>query len=340
MNIFEEIEGLDGENLVTALFRVLLLRSEEIRQTVIELISKDASFGPIAIDSHFSCVLEQSTREDASSGSGRLDLMIETDDAVIGVENKLFAGFQQGQPHKYLQATRERAEQLAKLREGQYNYYVVVIAPQSRGDEIQKHIADDNHLIFLKWETVLNEISSRSAEYDTLTAAITKSFAEYVTDRVAFIPKFNKWVPHLQRAFEPHGTILQRRVIAELKPMLPGPGVRLGSGKDWVGYYLCVGLLDRYGWFGFVNSRVAISSGANRASELIVVTSFPLSLPTTDFRTVRLHNSRFLYNKPLDLHAWAINYDVSWHDADRWRRAFEPLNEQTRMTALPAGNEI
>jgi len=339
MNIFEEIEGLDGENLVTALFRVLLLRSEEIRQAVIGLISNDASFGPIAIDSHFSCVLEQSTHEDAATGSGRLDLMVETDDAVIGMENKLFAGFQHGQPHKYLQATRERAEQLAKIRVGQYNYYVVVIAPQSRGAEIQKHIADDKHLICLKWETVLKEISSRRADYDTLTAAIAKSFDEYVTDRVAFIPKFSTLVPHLQRPFEPRGSVLQRRVIAELKPMLPGPGVRLGSGNDWVGYYFCVGLPDKYGWFGFVNSRVAIPNGANQASQLIVVTSFPLSLPTTDFRPVPLPNNRFLYNRPLDLHAWAINYDASWHDADRWRRAFEPLNEQIRMAA-PAGNEI
>jgi len=34
MNIFEEIEGLSGENLVTALLRILLLRSEDIRQSL------------------------------------------------------------------------------------------------------------------------------------------------------------------------------------------------------------------------------------------------------------------------------------------------------------------
>jgi len=37
-------------------------------------------------------------------GAGRLDILIQLDDVVVGIENKFLAGFQENQPHKYVES--------------------------------------------------------------------------------------------------------------------------------------------------------------------------------------------------------------------------------------------
>jgi hypothetical protein len=90
MNLFKEIEGLSGEPMVSALLRLVILRSQEIRDEIVRLISAKSPIGPVTSSSHFSCYAEYPTF-DQVAGQGRIDIVLELDDAVIGIENKLFS---------------------------------------------------------------------------------------------------------------------------------------------------------------------------------------------------------------------------------------------------------
>ena len=67
MNLLAELEGLSGENLTTAVLRLLLLRSQEIREEFLRLVSAHSRVGPLTVDSHFACILEHSTEEAGST---------------------------------------------------------------------------------------------------------------------------------------------------------------------------------------------------------------------------------------------------------------------------------
>ena len=71
MNLLAEIEGLSGENLTTAVLRLLLLRSQEIRDEFVRLLSAHSRVGPLTVNDHFACILERSTKEADSPRWGR-----------------------------------------------------------------------------------------------------------------------------------------------------------------------------------------------------------------------------------------------------------------------------
>ena len=112
------------------------------------------------LDTHFACFREYETIDEAANQRGRIDLLIETDDFVIGVENKFYAKFEDEQPNKYLKSLKENSQGLTQLR-AKYlrhisgsNYMVVVLAPKRRRDEIKPVIKRNPHLTSLTWEEV------------------------------------------------------------------------------------------------------------------------------------------------------------------------------------------
>ena len=60
------------------------------------MISAGSKQGPLSSESRFPCKREIGTR-DEDDRQGRVDLVIETDDAVIGLGNELYTGFREGQ---------------------------------------------------------------------------------------------------------------------------------------------------------------------------------------------------------------------------------------------------
>lgn len=326
MNVFSEIEGLDGEDLITAILRILLLRSQEVRERFVGLLAQASHLdGPIEVQSHFSCLLQQTTQDNPTADDkgasrwGRLDLLIETDDTVVGVENKLFAAFQPDQPQKYLETVKAWAKGLGNLRHRQLRHQVAVIAPRSRSQDVKSRIGASHDFFFLDWETVLETLKKIDRGMDDTTRVILESFTQFLGDKIEFVPKFGGWVPYLRRWSE-YGTPLQHRVIRELQEFFPEGGRRLSNGESWLGYYCC----NMAGWFGYVSSKDQIDDGAQHEAELIVVTSFPVAFSQSDFRILTLRNKTFL-GKQRSQHAWAIKYDQDWSDPQRWRMALEPL---------------
>lgn len=345
MNLLAELEGLSGENLITAVLRLLLLRSQEIREEFIRLLSDQCRLGPITVDSHFACIIEHSTEESDKTRWGRLDLLLETSDAVIGLENKLFATFQDGQPNKYLESVQRHAARLSEVRRSKLIHMVAVLAPSSRSREVEDRIQDNLNLLHVSWEQVRKAFKPLTHSLDRDTAVLLQSLDSFLQDRMAFLPRFGDWVPHLQRRFDSFGSAPQNEVVHRLKDFFPYAGPRLSSGKTWLGYYFAEGLKDIRGWFGFIPGTAdEILEGRRCGAELIVATTFSMNLPSPPFRPVKLAiGPRFLGLRPdAMIFIWAVDYDRTWDNPEAWQTALAPIREHVEQLAktMPTGKDI
>jgi hypothetical protein len=323
MNLLSELEGLSGENLCSATLRLLLIRSHDLRERFVELLSRECRSGPIRLDSHFSCILEHPT--DDSGRWGRLDLLLETSDAVIGLENKLYAVFQEGQPHKYLRTIVKHADGLAKLRRSDFRPIVAVLAPRNRLKEIAHIIGLDERFLMLAWEDLLDDLMEAQLHIDSMTQVLFQGLESYIHQQIALLPDFPKWVPHLKRRFDSKGTPLQREVVGKIWQFFPDPGRRLSCGDSWVGYYFTDSFFGTRGWYGFVPQR-EISHNARNSAELVIATSFPVLFKNPPFRPIKIAaGPRFIGAS--EIYAWAVEFEDSWSSPDVWRQSLKPLFE-------------
>ncbi|MGD9725035.1 MAG: PD-(D/E)XK nuclease family protein [Nitrospiraceae bacterium] len=162
MNLYEVIEGKKGEQLTSAVLRFVLHRSQDIREVFIDAVSSGSSTGPIVMRDEFSCVIEQGTtglEEDSIERkiqTGRIDLIVRTDNSIIGIENKLDAAFTDGQPDKYMATLRAQSVAQKKKR-----CVLCMLAPRNRKDEIKGKIDRSQYkdqYVLLSWEDLLESI--------------------------------------------------------------------------------------------------------------------------------------------------------------------------------------
>lgn len=321
MNFLSELEGLSGENLCSAALRLLLIRSQELREGFVDVISRRNRKGPIMLDSHFSCTLEEPTEE--SGRWGRLDLLLEVDDAVIGVENKLNAGFQKDQPRKYLDTVLQRAGALQGIRGKDYKGIVAVLAPESRNEEIEKVVSRDDRLLGLTWEEILDDFKRSEEVLDPGTKVLLRSLDSYMRQQITLFPDWKRWMPHLCEKFVSKGTAYQRKVVGKVWQFFPDAGVRLSFGDTWCGYWFADGSRDTKGWYGFV-SKKEIIQGAKNNAEFIIAVPFEVPLPKKFFREIQLKDGpKFI--EASWIHSWAIELDDSWGQPYAWRQRLQPL---------------
>lgn len=321
MDFLSELEGLSGENLCSATLRLLLIRSQDLRERLINLISRENRIGPIMPGSHFSCTIEEPTED--SGRWGRLDLFLEMSDAVVGIENKLYAGFQEGQPHKYLNTVSQRAEALAEIRDKHYQGLVAVLAPKGRKDEIEEKIRDDERLLFLAWEDILDDFSHSAENLDSETKVLLHALDSYIRQHISLFPEWERWLPHLRRRFDHGGTPLQRTVVGKVWQFFPEAGGRLSSGKTWCGYYFTDSSLNTRGWYGFV-PKEEIANGAKNEVEFIIAVSFDVPFPENVFRNIQLRAGPSFIGSS-EIYSWAIELDDSWSQPDSWMHHLQPL---------------
>ena len=330
MNLLQELEGLSGENLTSAALRFLIIRSQDARETFKELVSAKSSQGLIVMQSEFSCKLEvlmrsaQMESPDQQNESGRIDLLMHTDNMIIGIENKLDAAFQPGQPEKYRQGLERLANQASDITKKRY--VLVILAPEYRTPEIKAKIDEIDkdevrlHYIQLSWETLLTELEKRcGANLDRTSATLIDQLRGYILDnRHAFWPHEMR-ESHLKGVFDPSGA--QGKFIQQLKNILPSP-VSGGSGKRWTGYSFEIQQPDpsmlEHGWLGFMKKGVL--GGLQHESELVLVTTkSPSTLSTLPPALREIKAPMRWWSR--DNYAWAIEYnnDVKWRTPDTWR---------------------
>ncbi|MDB4433279.1 PD-(D/E)XK nuclease family protein [bacterium] len=324
MNLFAEIEGRSNETLTTAVLRMLVLRSQELRDSFLALISRKASIRPIPSESFFSCSLEEPT-DNERQGAGRIDLVLETDDAIVGIENKLFAAFQENQPGKYRATLTERAAELSKIRRREVRPLLAVLHPRSRQNEIDNLKGDLPGLVSVTWEDLVECFPHHDAPLDHTTQTILSEFRAFIGDRLAFLPDFAAWVPHLRRSWTPRGSEMQRELVARIWEFFPNGGTRMSIGESWAGYYFCETNGEKEGWYGFVDAFEVVQG--TREAELIVATSFPVSIQSPALRTVDLKNEQFL-GPGKKVFAWIIDFDDSWSSPDRWASKLRPFHRR------------
>jgi hypothetical protein len=337
VNLFSVVEGLKEENLSTAILRLLLLRSEDIRESFVDLVSRHCSVGLVTIGDQFACIAEHPTTDD-SSGSGRVDLVIETANTVIGVENKLFAGFQTGQPEKYLPTLKDHARKLKELRGTSFEHVLVILVPESRKAEVDGKIencAERKRYILLTWHDTLAAITKAATAVDPTTKTILEAFEHFLLkEKLALIPRFEKLVPHLRSSFESRGTSWQREVVGRLWRFFPDGGARMDSGATWVGFYFCTEC-DKTkvaAWFGFI-PRGEIREDGLYEAQLVVATTFPVAFSAA-FRQIMLDKPHFLGKLfEREVRAWAIEYDETWANSHKWQDELRPLT--AAVEALP-----
>lgn len=323
MNLLSELEGLSGENLCSATLRLLLIRSQDLRDRFINLLSRESRSGPITLGSLFACSLEEPTED--SGRWGRLDLLLEMSDAVVGVENKLYAAFQAGQPHKYLETVSHRANALATIRRKHHQPIVAVLAPKNRHAEIADKISDNEGLLALDWEEVLENLRAAENNLDLETKVLLHSLDSYIRQQISLFPDWAKWTSHLCRKFDSGGTPLQKKVVGKVWSLFPDVGGRLSSGATWCGYYFTDRSLGTRGWYGFV-PKSQVLNGAKNEVEFIIAVSFEVPFKEGVFREVQLKSGANFIGAE-KIYSWALELDNSWSEPDSWRKHLRPLTE-------------
>ena len=135
---------------------MLMLRSPGCRNAVIRVIDAVSHVGLIESRSHFSCYAEHPTK-DPELGDGRIDLLVEVDSAVIGIEAKFGAGFQADQPNKYQAEVQRLADQLSEARGHRLRRMFLVLAPAVRREEIEHLLGAEARVI--TWEEVIEALT-------------------------------------------------------------------------------------------------------------------------------------------------------------------------------------
>jgi PD-(D/E)XK nuclease superfamily len=331
VNLFSAIEGLHGENLGSALLRFILLRSQDSRVIFAEILT-DLYAESCSVTHRFACTLEGSTNDDAL-GSGRVDLIIEMDDVLVGIESKFNAQFQEGQPEKYLPYLTKRADELSKAGLITKNRrLLVILAPSDRESEVKKKISiipEDQKTLckFLAWEYLLSKLMTVAHTQDNKTREILTEFSDYVNSYLtqSFFHKDQRWFKSLS-TWVKDGSERQRKVVAELWDFFPSPGGGLSRGDGWLGYYF-----GNKGWYGFVDRQLAIkqsenSRGSREAPDavFVIVVGYDLSSePDPDiFQRTSMKGLKFCGHN--ERSAWIV--DIEKLDArEKWAHALLPF---------------
>lgn len=342
MSFFEDIDGKSGEQLSSAVLRHLLIRSPGLRTAFIDMVSKESATRPVTINDQFSCFLEQSTwaEDDPDCGrpTGRIDMVIETDDAVVGIENKFNASFQHGQPKKYLGEMQKRAKDLSELRNLNFMHLVVVLAPKTRETEIKRHLLQEELVeacSFIAWEDVMNKFVTRHQEIDPGDSYILSEFAEFINNSIGFPSYMKRSIPHLRKHWEPRGSSLHRAmrdflwyVVPEELRIVSSPGF----GVSYTGYYISPNAGEaapgRWIWYGFVDGEAVQDSEADEKACFMLATPFKVNDIHDDSgsRLKRGENVRGWTDYGHD--CWLLSIDHTWDSPEKWEQALRPYFEQ------------
>ena len=320
MDIFSEIEGLSGENLGSALLRYLIFNSQEVRESILSLFSDTSPFGPITYSTHFACRTEYPTSH-SKYGDGRLDLLIQLDDVVIGVENKFFAQFQRGQPEKYLESLEQVATLLKTINKAEVKVALYIICPNSRKNETHGLISGLKNVKIITWQDLLSRLRDLKEISNPIAKVVLSEFIKYLERHFIFIHDFEKKFPHYRGYFPNYGTPLQRELVGKLWSFFPKPG-SISNGKTWIGYYFYTDPeIEETGWFGFVPNK-EICSETNNESELVIASTYRPNL-SNDFIEINVQDN--FIGAPGRTNAWIIKFDRHWKTVDKWSNELAPF---------------
>lgn len=333
MNLFLEIENKKQETLMCAVLRFLIVSVCEFRDAFIGLLAEAPE--PLSCDAHFSIESEVLT-EDKEWGKGRIDLVVETEEAVIGVEAKLWADMGEGQPQKYAQTLVEKAKALSKLRGRPYCAYLVVLAPELREDTLKGELEEKFQIacgrgvekcILVSWEALIGSLEG--AGVDRPIGHLVGQLGDYLKAHTGILFDFRSMASQLS-AWESKGSKSHRRVVEEMWRLAPDPGSRLSASDSYCGYYFA---REIHGWFGFASEAAFLDSttvGEGAAKFVVTVNGVGDDIVEKSRPPCCLEETGLRWNSKSV--SWIVNFDETW-GVNQWREVFnfvERLTEHHR----------
>jgi len=303
--------------LATVSLRVLLIRSQSCRNEFLKLLNNNSPIGLITSRSHFSCYTEYATN-DESLGPGRLDMIIELDSVIIGFEIKLAAEFQPDQPKKYENELKTIAQGLGSIRRGALRSYVIVLAPESRRREVDRHLTDTQ--AFISWEEVLDAFKSIDNQ-DLFIKSLVFEFSDFLSDHLHFLPRFESWAPHLESNWRPRGNDEQRELLRKLTQLLPGVSSRAGSGDSWIGYYFQPEGFSERSWIGFIPTERIDGIGSKGAC-LVISRKTSVRDPGSFFH-VKMDKPQWVDGQTVS--TWRLKINPDWNEPTDWITVLAPF---------------
>jgi len=334
MNLMEVVSGKKGENLCSATLQYLVNRSPVYRQATVDLLSSISPVGPITAANRFACTTELSTSEAGEERkTGRIDLVVETDDTVVGIEAKLWANFTESQPSKYISTLKSISDALNQLPIDQhFQDFVVILAPLARKEEIGPKIKHINGCRFLAWEDLLGELA-KCDDVSPEDKFLFGQLSAYVKQRTSFAPDLRRILPHVGGQFELHGNKWQRSLRDRIFYLFNGSARRdsqYSGGKEYTGYSLAGDLGESWSlWFGFAN-REKYAKGQEIEGESVflieVGDELHRSLAAKLGSDIR-HIGQAAWN--LKRHAYLVVFgsDERWANPETWMAALRPFND-------------
>lgn len=328
MNIFSEFEGLSGENLSSAILHYLLLNSEEVRESFISLLSKHSPNGIILCHEHFSVRKEYST-EDEDLGNGRLDLLLQVDNFVIGIENKFHAPFQSNQPEKYQNSLRHAAKLLGEINQTDVCPLLFILCPEYKLQEaLGKVKLHPSNTSVVTWEDVQKELENIDSVLNPVANVVLYEFKKYLKEQFSFMPLYGKKYHHFRSSFPDYGTSLQHELISQIWGLFPNPVSNLSNGKHWLGYAFLTDLdNEQRGWFGFL-PKSGFCTTCNNDAELVIATTYKLSTPHNGLTEVELDYESFL-GHGVTYYAYRVDFDESWNTHEAWKNKLSVVANAT-----------
>ena len=336
-NLFAQIEGLKQEEMATQILRYLIIGSSQIRDVFIQFLSDHSRKGPLVSESYFSCMTEFPTADD-SGANGRIDMLVTMDGSVVGLENKFYAPFQDGQPEKYL----PQLEKIAKAQEDLFGvaaqYQIFALVPKGRRNDAEvSALKNKPDIAVVYWEDLIERLSHIvESLVDPDMTMVLKQFLGYLDGILGFMPDYSRIYKHLRNDWQDRGTPLQRNLLHAIWKFLPSGGMALSMSGDYVGYYFYKDRSDVDGWIGFVKSdrlekSRSVESDSQRKVELVVTVSKgaePMSYMQDSDKygliPVNLISERW-FPSGRQHAAWIINFDENWDRAECWSNSLRPL---------------
>jgi hypothetical protein len=317
--LLETVQSLKGEELTSAVLGYLIAKSPSCYRAFLECLALDRPDQdelPICVESE----VETNWLSGGIEIPGRLDLLVDTGTRLIGIENKIWAGFMDDQPAKYCMKLIEES----RLRERRDKPMLVVLAPRVKDPEVQKALRQvseneafsriETNSIF--WTDLLDSLRSADHESEQITN-LYEELRRYVDQRIWF-PDFEFAFSKL-RAWDGDWNEWQQQLVGYLWYAFPFPGPRVNKSKNWLGYSFFADREDIWAWYGFVNPHTQLHdyNHLSRENEVEFVINFgrdgwEAQSPGTSFIDVRFDQY------PSRERGWLVDFNPSWSTFRQW----------------------
>lgn len=273
MNLFTEIENKKNERLAVSVLRYLITKNSLLRSSFLDQISKKCKRGIIECQSNFSVeeeVFTETNNEDVKN-NGRIDLLIETDSHLIGIEAKLGAAISEDQPAKYIETLSKRFNHSKDFREKLSQTVIILLVPEWQSGEAHEVLNKVNEseveLVLLTWKDIFEGFkdvleNDKLNEISLYEKSLYYQFKEYVGDSNLIFPKIGEdkfkilWAQMLRTPPNKSSEFQKNFLGQGLWRLLECGGSRLGGSLEHLGYYFYPrenAIKDKeYGWYGFV----------------------------------------------------------------------------------------